>query len=119
MSLLLADENIPKKALETLRQQGIDIISVADFSTGLSDQDVMKTAIRENRVIITFDKDFGELIVKRRLKPPGLIFLRLTEISPTEVAGRIKDLIKRQIVLDGNIVVVQDDRVRVAPMRRR
>jgi len=119
LSLLLADENIPKKALETLRQQGIDIVSVADFSIGLSDQDVIKTAIRENRVIVTFDKDFGELIVKRRLKPPGLIFLRLTEISPTEVAGRIKDLIKRQIVLDGNIVVVQDDRVRVAPMRRR
>jgi predicted nuclease of predicted toxin-antitoxin system len=119
LNRLLADENIPKKALEALKQQGIDIVSVADFSTGLSDQDVIKTAIRENRVIVTFDKDFGELIVKRRLKPPGLILLRLTEISPTEVAGRIKGLIKRQIVLDGNIVVVQDDRVRVAPMRRR
>ena len=119
MNRLLADENIPKKAIETLKQQGIDIVSVADFSTGLSDKDVIKIAVRENRVIVTFDKDFGELIVKRRLKPPGLIFLRLTEISPTEVAGRIKDLIKRQIVLDGNIVVVQDDRVRVAPMRRR
>jgi predicted nuclease of predicted toxin-antitoxin system len=119
LNRLLADENIPKKALEALKQQGIDIVSVADFSTGLSDQDVIKTAIRENRIIVTFDKDFGELIVKRRLKPPGLILLRLTKISPTEVAGRIKDLIKRQIVLDGNIVVVQDDRIRVAPMRRR
>jgi len=117
LNLLLADENIPKKALETLRQQGIDIISVADFSTGLSDQDIIKTAIRENRIIVTFDKGFGELIVKRRLKPPDLILLRLTEISPTEVSGRIKDLIERRIVLDGNIIVVQDDRVRVAPMR--
>jgi predicted nuclease of predicted toxin-antitoxin system len=117
LNLLLADENIPKKALETLKQQGIDIVSVADFSTGLDDKDVIKTAIRENRIIVTFDKDFGELIVKRRLKPPGLILLRLTEISSPEVAGRIKDLIERRIVLDGNIIVVQDDRVRVAPMR--
>jgi hypothetical protein len=43
LNLLLADENIPKKALETLKQQGIDIVSVADFSTGLDDKDVINS----------------------------------------------------------------------------
>ena len=68
MTKLLADENVPLRAVEALRKKGVDVVSVIGFSPGLSDKEVLDLASRESRVIVTFDKDFGEPVVKERTR---------------------------------------------------
>jgi predicted nuclease of predicted toxin-antitoxin system len=57
--LILADENVPLEAVKTRRRKSVDIVSVIEFSLGLSDMEVLDLANREGRVLVTFDKDFG------------------------------------------------------------
>ena len=64
---LLANENFPLRAVEALRLAGEDVVWVRTESPGISDHDVLARAVSEDRVLITFDKDFGELAVRHGL----------------------------------------------------
>ena len=56
---LLADENLPKTAVSGLRDCGFDVLWIREADSGASDLAIVERAIQENRVILTFDKDFG------------------------------------------------------------
>lgn len=58
----LADENFPRPALEALRNAGWEILSVAEECPGIADEDVAALCSEGQRILLTFDKDFGELI---------------------------------------------------------
>jgi len=88
LTKLLADENVPLKAVEILREKGVDVASVTELSPGLKDREVLDLARREGRIIVTFDKDFGELVVRERAKAKGLILLRFVPRSPQQVAEK-------------------------------
>ena len=62
-----------------LREQGYDVYSVADQSPGWSDWQVLAYAVSENRIIISNDKDFGELVFKHHLAHCGVILMRLED----------------------------------------
>jgi predicted nuclease of predicted toxin-antitoxin system len=57
----LADENFLGVAVETLRKQGHDVVWIRTHAPGSSDVDVLAMAEEENRILLTFDRDFGEL----------------------------------------------------------
>jgi predicted nuclease of predicted toxin-antitoxin system len=65
---LLANENVPLEAVKIMRRKDVDIVSVIEFSLGLSDMEVLDLANREGRVLVTFDKDFGELVVREKVR---------------------------------------------------
>ena len=58
---LLANENIPLSAVEALRSCGHDVMWIREKAPGISDIEVMRLGHLEERILITFDKDFGEL----------------------------------------------------------
>ena len=116
MMRLLADENISPKTIQIIQQQGIDVTSIRDTKPGVTDREVVKIANREKRVIVTFDKDFGEIIIRNGFKAPGLILLRINK-TPAEVAKRILDVAKRGIPLEGKIVVIQENKIRIQSIR--
>ena len=58
---LLANENFPGRAVEALRSRGHDVTWVRTAFPGASDQQVVAHAVAESRLLLTFDKDFGEL----------------------------------------------------------
>jgi len=117
LTKLLADENIPKKTIETLKSKGIDITAIIDTSPGLSDRKVIEVANKDNRIIITFDKDFAGLIFRERLKVKGLILLRIPPVSPEHLAERIEYVLSRKIPLEKKIIVIDEDKIRVTPLR--
>ncbi len=65
--LLLANENFPEAAVAALRARGHDVAWVRTEAPGRSDREVLEWAQRENQILITFDKDFGELAFHSRL----------------------------------------------------
>lgn len=73
----LADENILLEVVDGLRERKIDIKSVSLLSPGADDIDVLRMARRQNRVLLTFDKDFGELVFKHKIKSSGVLLLKV------------------------------------------
>jgi predicted nuclease of predicted toxin-antitoxin system len=91
---LLANENFPGKSIDYLRDKGFDIKSIGLDDPGILDADVMKIAINEERTILTFDRDYGELIFRYDNKPEkGVIYLRLDQYEPHEPGLMIEEII--------------------------
>ena len=63
----LADENFPRPAFQVLRNAGFDISWIADDCPGATDDEVLACCAAQNRTLLTFDKDFGELAFSRSL----------------------------------------------------
>jgi len=79
---ILADESVDCPIVERLRQDGYQVWYVAEMEPGISDDIVLDLANREGAVLLTADKDFGELIFRQRRLTSGVILLRLAGISP-------------------------------------
>lgn len=114
----LADENFPRASVELLRGAGYDVAAIAEDSPGIQDSAVLERAAAENRIILTFDRDYGELIYRLGLPPPqGLLYLRYNPHDPTEPAYHLLSLMTLAgFSLAGNYTVVERERVRQRPL---
>ena len=77
----LADENMDTAIVSRLRQERHEVWYVAEMNPGIPDDDVLAIANRENAILITADKDFGELVFRLRRLATGIILLRLAGLS--------------------------------------
>ncbi len=101
----LADENIP---LKVVKRHGLDIISVAEIQIGMNDEDIAKLSEKEGAIIITFDKDFGEIIFRRSIKSYGLILLRIPPKSVDYIYSFLKWILtESKIEFERKLVVVR------------
>jgi predicted nuclease of predicted toxin-antitoxin system len=81
-----------------LRENGHDVVAIGETAPSISDQDVMELAIKNDRTILTFDRDYGELIFKKGYKPEaGVIYLRIEHFLPTEPGRIVHDLVSNQL----------------------
>ena len=109
---LLTNENIPRASVTILQKAGFDILSASREFPGSSDETVLNRARKEERVLITFDRDYGELIFHRKLPvPPAIIYLRFIPQYP-EHAAEIVQQILDQTEVAGYFVVADPDRLR-------
>ena len=84
---LRADETVPLPSVDLLVSAGYDVVSISRESPGASNPSVLARARAEDRLLVTFDRDFGELVFARGVSAfPGVIFLRFVPRSPTESA---------------------------------
>lgn len=67
----VADESCAKPVVLALREAGHDVLSIAEVAPGATDQQVLERALNEKRVLITEDRDFGELVYARGLSSPA------------------------------------------------
>jgi predicted nuclease of predicted toxin-antitoxin system len=117
---LLADENFPKVAVEALRRDGHDVVWVRAEFPGVSDREVLARSMAESRIVITFDKDFGELALRSGLfQTGGIILFRLPLQSPTFVADLAVKVLRGRTDWAGHFSVVEVDRIRMVPLPRK
>ncbi|NIV16365.1 MAG: hypothetical protein GWN62_35460, partial [Aliifodinibius sp.] len=83
--------------------------AISEDSPGIQDNNVLIKAGKTNSIIITFDRDYGELVFKRNLSPPsGIVYLRFIPKSPEEAAQYILNLLNRkEITIEGNLTVAE------------
>jgi predicted nuclease of predicted toxin-antitoxin system len=105
---LLTDENIPAALVRALRAAGYDVLSASEAFPSSGDEWVLARAREEDRVLITFDSDFGRMIFAEGHAPPrGVVYLRSPPPSPTETVTRVlKVLAADAPVVDGCFVSV-------------
>ena len=111
----LVDECTGPAVAEWLRNEGHDVFSVYDQARGIDDDTVIQQAYGENRILITNDKDFGEMDHRERRPHRGVVFLRLLDERPgtkIEVLRRLLDAYWDR--LPDNFVVVTENQVRFA-----
>lgn len=113
----LANENFPGPVVQALRAGGADVAWVAEDMRAASDEAVLARAQAEVRIVVTFDKDFGELAFKAGLPATcGVVLFRLTGSSPDEDNARALAALAERQDWAGHFAVVQDDRIRMRPL---
>jgi len=83
----LIDVGVGKKVEDFLNNEGFNVKAIKDINPRISDKEVLNLAVIENRMIITMDKDFGELVYKSKLAHNGILVLRVEDAN---IADKIK-----------------------------
>jgi predicted nuclease of predicted toxin-antitoxin system len=112
---LLANENIPLEAVRRLQAKGFDVASATDTPGG-PDLNVIDRAGREGRILLTFDKDFGQLAVRQHRPVPGVVLLRIPPLSPDYIAAQLLRVLGGEFQLEDRFTVVTANRVRSRPL---
>ena len=114
----LANENFPGDAVTALGAAGHDIVWVRTAAPGSEDEDILAWAMRERRVLLTFDKDFGELARASGLPAQcGVILFRIPMPPPADVGRRLATLIMGRRDWSGHFSVVEPGRVRMRSIK--
>lgn len=114
---LLADENVDRAVVEWLRSRPLDVAWIAELDPGASDQSVGALAILEARVLITFDRDFGEMVFRHGLRLPGVLFARPRAARTQALVHWFANLWPQvEPHLPGNFVIASPSRLRVRPI---
>ena len=103
----LADENFPAGLVQFLRTHGDDVLYAAESLISSSDEDVLREAVTQSRVLLTFDRDFGELVFRcRQPSAPGIVLFRLSGQSgrKTKRKGHHK-FIRCRVIEDGRSAI--------------
>lgn len=114
---LLANENIPLASITALRVAGHDVLSLSLDSPGINDEAVLALAREQDRILITFDRDYGELVYRRRLPVPlGVIYMRFVPQTAIEPAETLQSIFEQGIQIAGYFLVVERDSFRRRPL---
>lgn len=117
MLRILANENIPGPVIRALRHRGHDVASVKELMRGSSDRTVLERAQAEQRLIVTFDKDFAELAFRHGLSTVyGVVLFRLTGPTPEVDNARASAVLESRSDWAGHFATVTDDRIRIRPL---
>jgi predicted nuclease of predicted toxin-antitoxin system len=108
---LLLDENLPPLVGDALKAAGHDVLMASSACPGAPDEDVIALAVAEGRVLVTQDKDFGQLAFQRGQRPRGLVRVALPRQRPAEKAATLVQALANEDA-DGVVLTVGPARVR-------
>lgn len=92
----VADESIDLQIVERLRADGHTVIYIAEMDPGISDEDVFRLANQQSAILITADKDFGELVFRKAFATYGILLIRLAGLSQTLKAEMTSSAIRER-----------------------
>lgn len=115
---LLTDENFPLPSVRMLRQAGHDVIAVQEVSPGVADRAVLAQAVAEQRILLTFDRDYGELIYRfHEPAPPAILYFRQGLYTPLELARSAENVLGGSPdELIGQFIILTPQTIRRKPL---
>jgi len=91
----LADEDIDRQVVDSLRLDGHHVRYIAEMEPGITDESVLELATQGRLLLLTADKDFGELIFRHHRQGSGIVLLRLAKLSPVRKAEIVTSVVSR------------------------
>ncbi len=114
MLKFLVDESAGRKVASMLKERGYDATYVGDINLGAEDEEVLDISQKEKRIIVSMDKDFGELVFRFKKSVYGIILLRLKDESSKNKIRSVLNVLKGfKGQLGGNFVVLSEGRIRI------
>lgn len=116
----IVDENVAGMLIRSLRERGHDVLSVRESLPGAADSDILARARTDGRVVVTHDKDFGELAFRFGLPATsGIVLLRLSGSNPETDNRRVMEVLESRTDWNNQFAVVTDDRIRIRLLPRK
>lgn len=113
----IGDECVDAALVRRLRDAGHDVVYVAEVASGATDAQVLRRAQGESRLLLTEDKDFGDLVFRSHMAVPGLVLLRLDPETRLRKWTRLESAIERfGQRLFGRYLVIEEARFRSRPL---
>ena len=111
--MFLANENFPAPSIVLLREAGFEVRSILETLPSITDEAVIREAIEGNLIILTFDKDYGEIIFRQGLPaPPAIIFFRAKGASPQWSGTRLLELLSAGRRFSNCFSIIEEGMVR-------
>ncbi len=108
------DESAGRAVSDYLREIGYDVVAITEVMPKADDQIILNRAARERRVLITNDKDFGELVFRNGYAHHGVLLLRLKDESPANRVRIVKAVLEQYAEpLKKHFIVATERRVRI------
>ena len=112
----VADECVLEAIIDRLRADGHTIHSIRETSGGTADPDVLAIAVSHQAVLLTQDKDFGELVFRLQMSHCGIVLIRLAEMTFADRADLVANvIITHQGELPNAFTVISSNSVRIRP----
>lgn len=97
-----------------MRKQKFDAISILDLEPNMPDSDILSIAEREQRMVVTMDKDFGELVYRNRQRHSGVLLLRMEDATGDEKAQVVRQILENFAdQIEGRFCVFQNEQLRI------
>jgi predicted nuclease of predicted toxin-antitoxin system len=109
----LANENFPYPSILLLRNSGFEVVSIMEEMSGIRDEEVLEKAVKEQLIILTFDRDYGELLFKyRKNPPPAVVYFRTKGQTPEDAGLILLSKITSGISFNNHFTVIEETGVR-------
>lgn len=95
--MFVADENVESAIVHRLRQDGHDVVWIAESNPGTTDDQVMAIAEIQERLLITGDTDFGDIVFRQGRAKAGVLLLRLAGLAPDRKASIVSEVLQRHL----------------------
>jgi len=111
---LVADENIDRLVVDSLRYAGFEVISIREIAPGSMDEAVLSRSVADAGLLLTADKDFGDLVFRQGLVMHGVVLIRLSGISQSAKARLLVEVFRTHAALfPRNFTVIEPQGIRV------
>jgi len=111
--MILADENIHGYIIKTLREEGFEVLSIAETASSMKDDKVIELAIQLDYLLLTEDKDFGEWVFAHHVKGLSVLFLRYFFHEYAEITQALLYLLKTQKLEPPFFATITTKKIRV------
>ena len=112
---LLLDETFGRQVTQALRDAGHDVLTVRSFMPGQPDSHILMTDAARGRILVSADRDFGDLLYRDQMPAPdGVVLVRLWQFKAPAIARRLVEALDEPRTWLGQFSVVLPDRVRQA-----
>jgi predicted nuclease of predicted toxin-antitoxin system len=112
---LLAGESCDFNVVRTLRGSGHDVAAIVELIPGATDEEVIAFSVREGRMLITEDKDFGRLVYAAKKPSTGVILIRFPATARAALLKKILDTVTTHAEkLANSFTVIQPERIRIS-----
>jgi predicted nuclease of predicted toxin-antitoxin system len=113
----VADECCDALLVDGLRSDGHDVLYIQEVAPGSDDDGVLRLAAGQQRILVTEDRDFGELVVRLKLPAHGIVLLRMNPADSDAKLARVRFLLAHhRDRLAGSFVVLGEKRTRFRPL---
>lgn len=115
----LIDECVGHGIAQWLQDQGYDAISILEVSPGISDDEVLNKAFNEDRILVTMDKDFGDIVFRSNKNHCGIILLRLSNWHKDHKISVLGNVLSNHgHELTGNFIVATEQAIRIVRLTK-
>lgn len=119
MKKFLADVSVDFRIVKSLRNDGFEVQAIVELRPSIDDDEVLKMAIDLESILLTEDKDFGELTFRLQKSNKGIILIRMSGESIENKIKKMKEIFKEHLdEFSGNFTVITSTKIRIRDQKR-